>query len=398
MGGPMWEFFGGPQPFRMVLAETNAEGRMEVLGLAEDDSVWHNEQTTPTVYDWTGWSPFGRSQLLWPFGRGERLWSLIESGLGRLGSLFSGGSSPGLGTLAVHYGFGRMAAFGVARDGNAWINRQVSPLRRWAGWQPFGFRPTQGRIGPFGSDPNSSTRPQRPPYGGLREVVVGSGLGHLVLGLGVDDTVWLNRATRPYEPVAWTGWKQLEPGSVFSSLAIGQPDTSTIEIIGVASDSTVWRNEAPSSGAIDQWSGWQPFGAPGDQFRAVTVLGIGLLTFDAEVFGLAPDDTIWRREPGSAAWVQFGTAADRLSTILPITSYSGVAVGVAGTAPDGTAWYADRDIQSGQWGPLQQLGSDRRQLRQFVLTRDAKHLIHAFGTDDDGNVWHQAQTTPTAWP
>jgi hypothetical protein len=83
---------------------------------------------------------------------------------------------------------------------------------------------------------------------------------------------------------------------------------------------------------------------------------------------------------------------------VPIISYSGVAVGVAGTAPGGTAWYADRDIQSGQWGPLQQLGSDRRQLRQFALTRDAKHLMHAFGTDDDGNVWHQAQTTPTAWP
>jgi hypothetical protein len=59
----MWTLFGGTQPFRMVLAGLNVDGRLEVFGLAEDDSVWHNLQMTPSVDDWTGWSPFGRSDL-----------------------------------------------------------------------------------------------------------------------------------------------------------------------------------------------------------------------------------------------------------------------------------------------------------------------------------------------
>jgi hypothetical protein len=32
------------------------------------------------------------------------------------------------------------------------------------------------------------------------------------------------------------------------------------------------------------------------------------------------------------------------------------------------------------------------------LDSAVNNLLHAFGADDDGNVWHQAQTTPTAWP
>jgi hypothetical protein len=403
----MWASFGGSQPFRMVSADLNVDGRLEVFGLAEDDSVWHNLQITPSVDDWTGWSTFGRSEFVWPFGR---FWSLVEGGLSRLGNLLPGGNSPGLGALAVHRGsFGHMGAFGVARDGSAWINRQGSPFFRWQGWRPFGFVPNP-RTGPFGFGSNPQTRPPPgSPAGGLREVVVPStGLGvPLVFGLGVDDTVWINRSTRPYEPEVWSGWQQLGRGSVFNSLTVGQPGTSTVEVIGIDPDNTVWRNEAPI--AVDPtrpvhpldaqgglWSGWQPFGAPSDQFRAVMALGFPV-TFTSEVFGLALDDTIWRREAGSTAWLQFGTPADRLSTIVPMISLAGVAVGVAGTAPDGTVWCADRAVPSGQWGPLQPLGSDRRQLRQLHVTRDNYARMHAFGADEDGNVWYQAQTTPGTW-
>jgi hypothetical protein len=399
----MWTLFGGTQPFRMVLAGLNVDGRLEVFGLAEDDSVWHNLQMTPSVDDWTGWSPFGRSDFAWPFGWGGRLWA---RGVGRLADLLPGGNSPGLGTLAVTRGaFGHWGAMGVARDGSAWINLQGTPFYRWPGWRPFGFVPNQ-RTGPFDTVRNPQTRrPPGSPAGGLREVVVaktGSSV-LLIVGHGVDGTVWITFTTSPYEPPAWSGWQQLGRGSVFSSLAFG-PGGRGVQVIGVAPDNTVWRNDSTGSvTALDartgQWSGWRPFGSPSDQFRAITVLGYHPQTpnLGSEVFALALDDTIWRRDNVGNAWVQWGTPADRLSTIVPMILY-GWAIGMAGTAPDGTVWYADRDIQSGQWGPLQPMGSDRRQLRQFDMTPDPRARMQAFGTDDDSNVWYQAQTTPGTWP
>ena len=192
----------------------------------------------------------------------------------------------------------------------------------------------------------------------------------------VDGTVWINFTTSPHEPPPWSGWQPLGRGSVFNSLALG-PGGRGVQDIGVAPDNTVWRNDAPHRvPALDartgQWSGWQPFGAPSDQFRAIRVVGFHpqAPNLGSEVFGLALDDTIWRRNSGSNAWAQFGTPANRLSTIVPMIVY-GWAVGVAGTVPDGTAWYADWDVQSGQWGPLQPMGSDRRQLRQFDVTPDS---------------------------
>ena len=396
----MWQYFGASRPFRTVVAETNTDGRMEVFGLADDDSVWHNEQTGPVVDDWTGWFPFGRSDSVWPLiGRG----TLFDSVLHRVGRILPGGASPGLATLAVcRHPFGQLAAYGIARDGSAWRNPQSGGLRRWQGWRPFGFVPDPSRW------PQASTST------GLRDVFVGTPETALplLLGLDVDDSAWINRSPYVTGSQVWSGWQHLSPGSSFKSLTIGTAigggdligtATGIVEVIGIALDDTVWRNDVPQHGIAlgsHPWSGWQPHGAPSDRFHTVTTLGFGVsAAFDSEVFGLALDDTIWRREPGGATWQRFGTAADQLNAILPIIpNTAGVAMGVAGTAPDGTLWFADRINVPGTWGPLQPLGSDRLSLRQFVLARDGASIMHVFATDEDGNVWHLPQNAQGVWP
>jgi len=377
----MWELFGdSDQQFRLVTAVRPPRGGgLEVFGLAEDGSVWQNLSTTPSVDDWTGWSLFGRQP-----DPGRR---------------FPGRSNPGLVSLGVNIAYdGRLRVFGAASDGSAWLNGQTWGMNGWAGWLRFGVIANWRRR--FSVVPDGWAR-----FGaseGLREVVVpsiGAGLTNVVFGLGVDDAVWINILDHPEHPERWRGWQEFGERSVrVSTLTIGRPDDLTIEAIGIRSDdSTVWRNSAHVY-ELDEWSGWQPFGAPSDRFHAVASLRTGGLDgSESDVFGLALDDTIWRRAPGSNAWVRFGDAGDLLSTITPIWNNGGIAVALAGTGPDYSTWHADL-LPSGQWGPLQPFGSSSVGLRQLDFTLDDDLRAHAFAIDPNGAVWHKSQTTPGTWP
>ncbi|HLM65459.1 MAG TPA: hypothetical protein VK306_14255 [Acidimicrobiales bacterium] len=376
----MWELFGeSDQRFRVVSAVRNPGSGLEVFGLAEDGSVLQNVESTPSIDDWTGWSPVGRRPVL--------------------RRLFPDRSSPGFLSLGVNTSYaGLLRVFGVARDGSAWTNGQTFPYRSWQGWRRFGV--VAGWRRRFSAVSDGWLR-----FGvvsaGLREVVVPSNdltLGNTVFGLGVDDTVWINLQYDPYQPQGWHGWQEFgDEALLLSSLVVGRPDDLTIEAIGIASDNTVWRNSA-HVWELDQWSGWQPFGAPNDQFRAVTALRTGIWDgSESDVFALALDDTIWRRAPGSNAWARFGDPDDRLSTITPIWNVNGLALGVAGTGPDDTIWHAAL-LPSGQWGPLDPFGSSGDQLRQLTFGRGNDYRMHAFGTAPDGTVWHKSQTEPGTWP
>ena len=283
---------------------------------------------------------------------------------------------------------GLVRLFGGADDGSAWINGQTFPYRRWQGWRRF--RNPSGGWGRFGDVSE-----------GLREVVVPSSdlfLADVVFGLGVDDTVWINIQYDAYQPQRWYGWQEFEAGVLLlGSLVLGRPDDLTIEAFGIAPDNTIWRNSA-RVWELGQWNGWQPFGAPGDRFRAVTPLRTGLFDgSESDVFALALDDTIWRHAPGSNTWVQFGDPDDRLSTITPICNTNGHALGVAGTGPDDTIWQVAR-LPSGEWGPLEPFGSDDDRLQRLTFARGSDWRMHAFGIDPDGVVWHKSQTTPGTWP
>jgi hypothetical protein len=365
----MWELFGdSDHQFRVVsAARAPRGGGLEVFGLAEDGSVWQNVSTAPSVDDWTGWSLFGR-----------------QPGPGRM---FPGRGNPGLVSLGVNIAYdGRLRVFGAASDGSSWLNAQPWGMNGWTGWRRFGVLPDGWAR--FGDS------------AGLREVVVpsiGASLMNVVFGLGVDDTVWINILDRLEHPERWRGWQDFGEGLRLTALAIGRPDDLTIEAIGIRSgDNTVWRNSAHVYD-LDQWSGWQPFGAPGDQFHAVASLRTGAPDgSESDVFGLALDDTVWRRAPGSNAWVQFGDPANLLSTITPIWNNGGIAVALAGTGPDDSTWHAAL-LPSGQWGPLQPFDSSVG-LRQLDFALDLDARTHAFAIDPDGVAWHRSQTTPGTWP
>ena len=380
----MWELFGeSDNPFRLVSAVRSIRsGGLEVFGLAEDGSVWQNVSTTPSIDGWTGWSQFGRRRRI-----PDR-------------------SNPGLVSLGTNWGLdGRLRVFGVASDGSSWMNAQTWGFDGWGRWLRFGrIANWRWRLGVI---PDGWVR-----FGDhseeLREVIVpGFGVGPInaVFGLGIDDTVWINILDQ-YRPERWRGWQEFGEGWLrLSSLVLGRPDDSTIEVIGIRSDdNTIWRNST-HRWELDQWSGWQPFGAPADQFRAVATLRTGVLDgAEADVFALALDDTIWRRAPGSNTWVPFGAPTDRLSTITPIPNHGGWAGEVAGTGPDYSTWYAAMlpadqwGFPSGQWGTPEPFGSPSDGLRQLSFVEDIHQRKHAFGIDPNGRAWHKSQTTPGTWP
>jgi hypothetical protein len=303
-------------------------------------------------------------------------------------------------SLGVNISYdGRLRVFGAASDGSTWLNAETWGMNGWAGWLRFGVIANWRRR--FSVLPDGWVQ-FGVSEGGLREVVVpsiGASLLNVVFGLGVDDTVWINILDQLGHPERWRGWQEFgEEWLRLSTLAIGRPDDLTIEAIGIRSDdNTVWRNAA-HVWDLDQWSGWQPFGAPGDRFHAIASLRTGGPDgSESDVFGLALDNTIWRRAPGSNAWEQFGDPANLMSTITPIWNNGHIAVAVAGTGPDYSTWRADL-LPSGQWGPLQPFGSPSTGFRQLDFALDIDLRTHAFAVDTNGGVWHQSQTTPGTWP
>jgi len=191
----------------------NADGRLEVFGLAPDGSVQHTWQVAASGA-WNGsWQPF--------YSAGDRLQGLA------------------VGQNAD----GRLEVFGAAPDGSVQHTWQVAASGAWNGsWQPFysagdrlqGLAVGQnadGRLEVFGAAPDGS----------------------------VQHT-WQVAASG-----AWNGsWQPFySAGDRLQGLAVGQNADGRLEVFGAAPDGSRHTWQVAASGA---WNGsWQPFYSAGGQ-------------------------------------------------------------------------------------------------------------------------------------
>ena len=279
----------------------NADGRLEVFGIASDDSIWHTWQTTPGGA-WNG------------------SWAELYSPANRLRTLSVGRN-----------GDGRLEVFGTYSDDSIWHTWQTAPGAAWnGGWAQLYTAADRLMM--------------------LRAATNGDGRLE-VFGISSDERIWHTWQTAPGGP--WNGsWAELySPADRLRTLAVGVNADGRLEVFGIASNASIWHAWQTAPGG--PWNGgWAELYGPADRLRSLAVgrNADGRL----EVFGIAPDERIWhtwQTAPGggwNGGWAELYSPADRLWRLAVSTNRDG-RLEAFGLSSDEEIWHTWHTTPGGGW-------------------------------------------------
>ena len=231
-------------PSRRGPVAPSADGRLELMALGRDGSLWAQWQTAPS----NGWSPWG--------SHGQPAGVVLEG-------------SPMLAPSAD----GRLEMFVVGGDGNLWAKWQTAPSNGWSAWASHGQPAGVGLTGSPRLAPSADGR--------LELVVVGS-----------DGNLWSKWQTSAAN--GWSDWGShgQPPGVNLTGTAmVAASADGRLELLVVGSDGNLWARwqTAPSNG----WSDWGSHGQP----PGVHLTGSPMLAASAdgrlELLVVGRDGNLW---------------------------------------------------------------------------------------------------------
>jgi len=280
----------------------NADGRLEVFGISDDDRIWHTWQTAPGG-PWNGG------------------WSELYSDLDRLRNL-----------SAVRNADGRLEVFGVSSDGQIWHAWQTAPGGAWNGAWTELYTPADRLMM-------------------LRAATNGAG-GLEVFGIASDEAIWHTWQTTAGG--AWNGgWAEFySDADRLRSLDVGRNGDGRLEVFGISPDERIWHTWQTTGGGV--WNGgWTELYSAADRLWRldVTTNQDGRL----EVFGLSSDEEIWHTSqttPGGAwngGWEQLYGPDDRLRSLESAANQNG-RLDVIGISADQRIWHT-LQLSPGNWSP-----------------------------------------------
>lgn len=340
-----------------VGACNNADGRIELFTVGENEQLSHIWQTAPN----NGWSTWGS--------------------LGAPVNVALDYKKPAVGRNKD----GRLEVF-VCHGSSVAHIWQTAPNNGWSVWADLGavngiagtavvVNNADGRLEVFLLDNGGSiqhnwqTKPAAGPWSGWSSLAAPSArlssqpcVGQNQDGrleVFVQDTtgaVWHIWQTAPNS--GWSSWSGLGAASpgLLQGLAIGSNSDGRLELFAAGADGALWHiyQSAPNSG----WSGWESLGKP---TIGLSVQGVLTVTGNADgrlqVFALDQYSrcwSIWQMAPSAGPWSDW-------------RCYSGIAI------DDGLALY-----------PVTVLRNQDGRMEAFAV-----HLT-------DGGVWHNWQTAPNA--
>jgi hypothetical protein len=346
----VWKkFYGKNDKLASVWLGTNADGRLEAFGIADNNTIWHTSQLAPNG-SWNG------------------AWAAFHSEADKLSKLAIARNSDG-----------RLEVFGVSPDDRVWHTWQETPNGDWnGGWGELyssadrlktiaAARNQDGRLEAFGVGPDRriwhtwQTKPGADWVGKWEELyssadklrdlwVTSNADGRLeVFGISPDD----NRVWHTWQDVAgdkWNGsWTELySKADKLSSLAVGRNQDGRLEVFGVGPDQRIWHTwqQSPGGNWIDSWN---PFYTAGDKLSDLWV--VSNTDGRLEVFGVLAgfpnlNDRVWHTWQTSpngnwnGAWMeieaQFGR---RTLAVAPNADGEIEIVGITGHPfPDNKIW------------------------------------------------------------
>jgi kumamolisin len=227
----------------------NSDGRLELFAVGADGGIWHNWQTAAGG-NWSGWLRLGGGSLGTPSvatdadGRLElfvvagdhsvyHMWQQ-SGGTGWSGFAPLGGSVTNVPTTGRNSD-GRIEIFAEGSDGSAWHAWQIAPNGGWSGWSSLG--------GQISGSPSVDTNAD-----GRLEMFVTSS----------DSRTWHNWQAATGS--GWSGWA-LFNGSLTGAPAVAKTTSGRLFVFGTNSDGNVYRQVQDTING--GWTGWSSMGGPG---------------------------------------------------------------------------------------------------------------------------------------
>ena len=223
----------------------NADGRLEILAIASDNTITHAYQNTPNG-SWSGWSMLGQNWqhlsvtgIQGPDGRAEvmtvgtdhscnDIWQLAPNG--GWSSWLSQG--PWVSSVSVgRNADGRLEVFGVGSDGVVYHKWQNTSGGAWGSWTTLGDWTHLAVTSMRGLN-------------GRQDVFT----------IGADHS--LNHAWQVAPNGSWSAWETL--GGWHSSIAVSQNQDGRMEAFGVGSDGVLYHRWQGTVGGV--WGSWTALG------------------------------------------------------------------------------------------------------------------------------------------
>lgn len=340
-----WErLYSADDLLRSLQIGQNADGRLEAIGVAPDDTLWHTWQSSPG--NWVGY------------------WDRFYSADDKLVDL-----------RVARNRDGRLEVIGIAPGETVWHTWQSSP-GEWIGYWDH-----------FYSDEDK-----------LRSLRIGQNAdGRLeAFGVASDDSVWHTWQSSPGD---WVGsWECFySDGDRLLNLEVGRNTDGRLEAIGVAPGESLWRTWQSSAG---NWVGyWESFYSTDDRLRG---LQIGQnVDGRLEAIGVASGDSVWRTwqsSPGNwiGYWESFYSVEDRLLDLRIARNQDGRLEAI-GVAPDGSLWYTWQSSPGNWVWWWDRLDSTEDGLLSLEVAQNSDGRIEALGIVSGYGVWHDVQASSGQW-
>jgi hypothetical protein len=337
-----------PPAKRSVVAETNADGRVEMIALDPAGNVFQNAQTTAN-------------------GNWSSTWTQID------GVLASASLARGTD--------GRLALFGSNQAGQVFGRTQVSAgSADWTGWQWFDA-PAMAQV-----------------------VVEANADGRLEM-FGRDNAGAVYHRWQTAGNGAWSGWATL-PGANLTSMAAARNSDGRIELVGLDGSGAV-RDIAQTGGsASTSWTAWssQPYGN-GSQIAMET-------NADGRIEIIANDQNGQlahraQTSPGAATWTDWVPLTDTTVRLIPQPAESVAEarngdgrmalfqVNLAGKLYQRVRTGADANSPWGGWTEIDASGLPSCcSFRAVTAQTDGDGYMEVFVLNAFGTVYHRWQTSP----
>jgi len=239
-----------------VASETNADGRIELVGVNKTGSIWRRSQLAATSDSWSPWT---------------QLDGLLVS------------------VAVARNADGRLELFGTNSAGTIWHRWQTAAGgTSWSAWQSF-----DGLLATIAAETNADGRIE-------------------LVGVNAQGAVYHRWQTAGNSTI-WSGWFQLD--GALAQIALARNADGRLEMVGTTSAGTVLHRAQTAAGSI-AWSGWGQL--DDSAVRAGSLAAEANADGRLELYGvLRVGEVVHRWQLGNGAWSAWAHVPGGLAASVP---------------------------------------------------------------------------------
>lgn len=226
-----------------VALSFNADGKLELIGIAGNDAIYNRHQTSASSSSWSGWTQFpggvrnisaetnvsGNAHMVGIAANGNIYYTAQSSNNSAIWDAWTQIDGALMASSVARNYNGTIEIIGVAPNGAIYHKRQNTPNSAdWGAWAQI-----PGALKNIAADTNADGRIQ-------------------LVGVTSNGSVYTTYQTS-VNSTDWAPWTQLDGG--LATAAIARNENGTLEIFGIASNGAIFRKRQATANGTS-WGAW----------------------------------------------------------------------------------------------------------------------------------------------